>query len=113
VLVPLLAALIAEWDKGALLAALDAGGVPAGPINTLSEVFENPQVRAREMAIGQVSAVMGDVVGVRCPLLMSGGEVGSERAPPGLGEHTAEVLAAFGVGVLDRVGQGRSKHDDG
>ena len=97
VLVPLLGALIAAWDKGPLLAALDAGGVPAGPINTLSEVFENPQVRARGMAITRDSAVMGEVAGVRCPLLMSGAEVGSERAPPGLGEHTAEVLGAFGI----------------
>ena len=95
VLVPLLEELIAQWDKAALLAALDAAGVPAGPINTLSEVFENPQVRARGTAIRQVSAVMGEVPGVRCPLRMSGAEVGTERAPPGLGEHTGEVLRAW------------------
>ena len=59
VLVPLLGALIAEWDKGDLLAALDAGGVPAGPINTLSEVFENPQVRARGAVVTQSSAQDG------------------------------------------------------
>ena len=98
VLVPLLGALIAQWDKAELLAALEAGGVPAGPINTMSEVFENPQVRARGTAMTRRSAVMGEVAGVRCPLRMSGGEVGAERAPPALGEHTGEVLAAFGLG---------------
>ncbi len=97
VLVPMLGALIAQWNKTELLAALDAAGVPAGPINTLSEVFENPQVRARGMAISRVSAVIGELPGVRCPLRMSGADVGAERAPPVLGEHTAEVLAAFGM----------------
>ena len=97
VLVPLLGGLIAQWDKADLLAALDAGGVPAGPINTLSEVFETPQVVARGTAITRLSAVMGEVAGVRCPLRMSGGEVGAERAPPGLGEHTEAVLGSFGI----------------
>ncbi len=103
VLVPLLAGLIAEWGKAELLAALDGAGVPAGPINTMSEVFEDPQVAARGMAIRRESAVMGKVVGVRCPLRMSGAEIGAERAPPGLGEHTGEVLGRFGL--LDCFGQ--------
>ena len=100
VLVPLLAELIAQRDKAELLAALQAGGVPAGPINTLSEVFENPQLRARGAAITTHSPLMGEMPGVRCPLRMSGGEVGAVLAPPGLGEHTDEVLAGvFGLGV--------------
>jgi crotonobetainyl-CoA:carnitine CoA-transferase CaiB-like acyl-CoA transferase len=89
--------LFSGWAQAPLLAALDAGGVPAGPINALSQVFENPQVVARGARIARESASMGVVPGVRCPLRMSGAEVGAAMAPPGLGEHTAGVLqGAFG-----------------
>jgi crotonobetainyl-CoA:carnitine CoA-transferase CaiB-like acyl-CoA transferase len=88
-----LQALFARWDMAALLEALDEGGVPAGPINTLSQVFENPQVKARETQLSLHSASMGEIPGVRCPLRMSGAEIGSTLPPPALGEHTEEVLA--------------------
>jgi crotonobetainyl-CoA:carnitine CoA-transferase CaiB-like acyl-CoA transferase len=99
VLIAHLHGLFAGWERAALLAALAAGGVPAGPINTLSEVFEDPQVVARGAAITVESPVMGVLPGVRCPLRMSGAEVGAVLAPPGLGEHTAAVLEGFGVGA--------------
>jgi crotonobetainyl-CoA:carnitine CoA-transferase CaiB-like acyl-CoA transferase len=95
VLIPHLQRLFLQWDKVRLLAALEAGGVPAGPINTLSEVFEDPQVVARETRIMRASALMGEMPGVRCPLRMSGAEVGAVLAPPVLGEHTEEVLDKF------------------
>jgi crotonobetainyl-CoA:carnitine CoA-transferase CaiB-like acyl-CoA transferase len=40
---------------------------------------------------------MGEVPGVRCPLRMSGAEVGSVLAPPALGEHTDRVLSRLGT----------------
>jgi crotonobetainyl-CoA:carnitine CoA-transferase CaiB-like acyl-CoA transferase len=98
ILIAHLNGLFAGWERGPLLAALEAGGVPSGPINTLSEVFADPQVVARGAAIAVESAVMGVVPGVRCPLRMSGAAVGSVLAPPALGEHTGVVLARFGVG---------------
>jgi crotonobetainyl-CoA:carnitine CoA-transferase CaiB-like acyl-CoA transferase len=96
-LIPLLQDMFAGWAQAPLLAALDAGGVPAGPINALSQVFVNPQIVARGTAMMQESPVMGAVPGVRCPLRMSGAEVGAVLAPPGLGEHTAEVIARLGL----------------
>jgi crotonobetainyl-CoA:carnitine CoA-transferase CaiB-like acyl-CoA transferase len=84
--------LFAGWEQEPLLAALDEGGVPAGPINALSQVFENPQVVARGARIERESASMGVVPGVRCPLRMSGAEVGAALPPPALGEHTEGVL---------------------
>jgi crotonobetainyl-CoA:carnitine CoA-transferase CaiB-like acyl-CoA transferase len=98
ILIPHLQGLFAGWAQAPLLDALEAGGVPAGPINTLSQVFENPQVRHRETRTSQHSPVMGEVPGVRCPLRLSGAEVGAAMAPPALGEHTAPVLRdVFGV----------------
>jgi crotonobetainyl-CoA:carnitine CoA-transferase CaiB-like acyl-CoA transferase len=95
VLITHLQALLARWEMAALLEALDMGGVPAGPINTLSQVFDNPQVEARKMRLTLQSDTMGEVPGVRCPLRMSGAEIGSALPPPGLGEHTAAVVAAL------------------
>ena len=92
-LIPRLQALFATQDTAPLMAALDAAGVPAGPINTLSQVFENPQVAARETAITRHSAAMGELPGVRCPVRMSGADIGSDLPPPVLGEHTGAVLA--------------------
>jgi crotonobetainyl-CoA:carnitine CoA-transferase CaiB-like acyl-CoA transferase len=88
-LIPHLQALMALWDQGDLLAALEAAGVPAGPINTLSQVFADPQVRHREMAFTQESPSMGEVPAVRCPLRRSG----AAAAPPALGADTDAVLA--------------------
>jgi crotonobetainyl-CoA:carnitine CoA-transferase CaiB-like acyl-CoA transferase len=97
VLIPMLQGAFAGWEMTPLLAALEVGGVPAGPINALSQVFENPQVMERGTQLRQNSQSMGQVPGVRCPIRMSGAEVGTNRAPPVLGEHTDEVLADMKV----------------
>ena len=69
--------------------------VPAcvGPVNDLAEALEDPQVRAR----GMVAEVDGRPVGPGRPLRFSGSFDLPFRRAPGLGEHTAEVLAAIGV----------------
>jgi crotonobetainyl-CoA:carnitine CoA-transferase CaiB-like acyl-CoA transferase len=92
-LVAHLQALMAGWDQAALLAALEDAGVPAGPINTLAQVFADPQVQHREMAFTQHSPSLGEVPAVRCPLRVSGNESGPVSAPPALGADTDEVLA--------------------
>ncbi|MCV2867542.1 CoA transferase [Defluviimonas sp. WL0002] len=74
------------WNKADLLAACEAQGVPAGPINDLSEVFEDPQVVARGMRIER-----DGVPGVRSPFRFSGAELALERSSPKLGEHDADV----------------------
>ncbi len=116
VLIPHLQLLFSAWAQAPLLAALDAGGVPAGPINTLSQVFENPQVAYRQTQFSQMSPTMGEVPAVRCPLRLSGADVGAALPPPALGEHTVEVLEhvfgvsrerlqeAIEVGWVDRAG---------
>ncbi len=93
--VPLIAhlqSLIRVWDQAALLAALEAAGVPAGPINTLEQVFADPQVRHRAMAFTQHAPSLGDVPAVRCPLRFSAAEIGSAGAPPALGADTDATL---------------------
>jgi len=66
--------------KSALLAACEAEGVPAGPINDLAEVFADPQVIARGMQIAP-----DGVPGVRSPMTFSGAELALSRCAPKLG----------------------------
>lgn len=74
------------WSRDALLAACEAHGVPAGPINTLADVFADPQVVARKMQLD-----LGGIPGVRTPLTFSDAELALDRPAPKLGEHQSEV----------------------
>ncbi len=76
-----------RWSKADLLAACEAEGVPAGPINDLAEVFADPQVIARGMQIAP-----DGVPGVRSPMTFSAAELALDRPAPKLGEHQDEVL---------------------
>lgn len=76
-----------RWKKADLLLACEEQGVPAGPINDLSEVFADPQVIARGMQLD-----LGGVPGVRSPFTFSDAELALDRPAPMLGEHQDEVL---------------------
>jgi crotonobetainyl-CoA:carnitine CoA-transferase CaiB-like acyl-CoA transferase len=79
-----------EWVEG--LAAL---GVPCSPVNTIDQVFEDPQVRARGMRIEvpHAPAATGAVPLIANPIRMDATPPVYRRSPPTLGEHTDEVLA--------------------
>ncbi|MBL9046477.1 MAG: CoA transferase [Tabrizicola sp.] len=75
------------WSKVDLLAACEAEGVPAGPINSLAEVFADPQVIARKLKIAPEG-----LPGLRSPMTFSGAELALDRPAPRLGQHQDEVL---------------------
>ena len=77
------------------LAALEAAGVPCGPINDLAQVFDDPQVRHRKMQVSAPHALAGSVTMVANPIKFSATPVRHDRGPPLLGEHTDEVLGAL------------------
>jgi crotonobetainyl-CoA:carnitine CoA-transferase CaiB-like acyl-CoA transferase len=91
-LVPILAAMVRERGKHAWLAALEAAGVPCGPINDLGEVFEDPQVVARGMQVELPHPTGAKVRLVASPIRMSATPPEARRHPPMLGEHTDSVL---------------------
>jgi glutaryl-CoA transferase len=97
-LIPPMMALTARSTRAELLAKLEAAGVPGGPINTLDDVFADPQVLARKLRIDLPSnfAKGGSIPGVRSPITINGVRMAADRAPPTLGEHTAEVLREIG-----------------
>ncbi len=99
-LVPKLSALTKRMKRDDLLAKLEEQKVPAGPINTLEQVFNDPQVKFRGMKLDLPSkeAKGGTIPGVRTPIVIDGWRAASERPAPLLGEHTAEILKEIGEG---------------
>ena len=77
----------AEW-----VLQLEQAGVPCGPINDLAQMFEDPQVKARGLAIELPHALAGMVPQVASPIRLSETPVEYRNAPPLLGEHTLQVL---------------------
>ena len=77
----------AEWVK-----LLDDAGVANGPINTIAEVFNEPQVIARGMKIELPHAVAGKVPLVASPMKFSGTPIKHEIPPPTVGQHTDDIL---------------------
>ncbi|MEN4921555.1 CaiB/BaiF CoA-transferase family protein [Achromobacter spanius] len=92
-LVPLLAERMATGERDHWLAALEGVGVPAGPINTLDQVYEDPHVLARGMKRELPHPAAGTVPMAASPLKFSGSPVEYRRPPPMLGEHTEQVLS--------------------
>ncbi|AOI92026.1 CaiB/BaiF CoA transferase family protein [Burkholderia pseudomultivorans] len=91
-LVPILAEMVKTRSKTAWIDALEAAGVPCGPINDLDEVFDNEQVIARGMQIALPHPCGADVKLVRNPIRMSATPPDARTAPPLLGAQTDEVL---------------------
>lgn len=96
-LVPLLAERLLQRKRSDWLAALDAAKVPCGPINQLDEVFEDPQVRAREMTWTAPHPLAAGLKLVASPMKLSATPPRLRRPPPLLGQHSDEVLQELGL----------------
>ncbi len=75
------------------LSAFESAGIPCGPINTLDKVFAEPQVEEREMLIHMEHSRIPDLRLVGSPLKFSDTPVEYKLPPPGLGEHTRQILS--------------------
>ena len=91
-LVPLLEAMTRQKTKAQWLTLLEEAGVPCGPINNIKEVFENEQVKARELQFDMPHPTTGKMKLVANPIRMSKTPVEVNLAPPTLGQHTEEIL---------------------
>ena len=81
-----LAAETKHFNRAQLLAELDRVGVPAGPINSVEDVFADPQVEHRGMVI-----MNSGIPGIRTPIMFSETPLTSHRKSPKLGEHNGKV----------------------
>jgi crotonobetainyl-CoA:carnitine CoA-transferase CaiB-like acyl-CoA transferase len=89
---PLIDAITRKRTTKAWVGALEAAGVPCGPINNLAQVFEEPQVKARGMLQHLPHSSVGKVPQVVSPMKFSATPLEFRSAPPVLGEHTDQVL---------------------
>jgi formyl-CoA transferase len=82
----------AEWVE-----CLLAAGVPAGPIHTFAQVFQDPHTKARQMVEDVDHPVAGRVHTLGFPVKMSDTPLRVRRAPPLLGQHSAEIRRELGM----------------
>ncbi len=89
-LVPELKETTKSWAKSEILARLEDAKVPASPINSVGEAFEDPQVKFRGLEIEA-----GGVKGVRTPIMFGHEALSAPDTAPKLGEHT-RLVTEFG-----------------
>lgn len=95
---------VAEWMK-----RLSESTIPCGPINTLDQVFADPQIAAREMVVDVKHPEAGVVKLVGSPLKLSRTKVEVKRHPPIAGEHTEEILQELGLST-EEINHLKNKH---
>jgi formyl-CoA transferase len=94
---------VAEW-----VAVLNAAGIACGPINTINQVFADPQVRALGLAVPVEHKRLGTLNLLGAPLTLSASEARIVTAAPDKGEHTDALLIAAGYTPAEISGLRRS-----
>ena len=104
-LVEILSAKTRQRTTRDLVEALDAAGIPAGPVNRIGDMLADPHVLARDMVIETVHPVAGPTRSLGVPIKLSQTPGTVRRPAPLLGQHTREVLreAAFSDAEIDAL----------
>ncbi|MBV9841062.1 MAG: CoA transferase [Sphingomonadaceae bacterium] len=92
-IVPLLEEVFRTRPASYWVEAIDAAGVPVSYVNDIAQAFAEPQIVAREMLRQVPHPISGEVPIIANPLRFSKTPIDSYKAPPALGEHSAEVLS--------------------
>lgn len=82
---------------------LNAVGVPCGPVNTIAQAFDDPQVRHLAMTAAVTHPVAGEIDILRNATQLDGVPNNIVRHSPLKGEHTAEILIQFGIGADEQI----------
>ncbi|MES2105270.1 MAG: CaiB/BaiF CoA-transferase family protein [Pseudomonadota bacterium] len=109
-LVPLLMGMVQQKTKQEWIDLLESAGVPCGPINNLDEVFDNPQVLARDILVELPHPSAGKVKLVGSPMKLSATPTQASSAPPLLGQHTAQVLGEMLGYDEEKLADLKSRH---
>jgi crotonobetainyl-CoA:carnitine CoA-transferase CaiB-like acyl-CoA transferase len=86
-LIPAIMALTVRWTSNDLLSALELAGVPAGPVNSIDQVFADPQVKFRGMRADVTDTRGQTLAGLASPIVIDGARMNSSKSSPRLAEH--------------------------
>lgn len=101
---PRIDAVVGQMTREELIRKLDGVGIPAGPINTMGEALENPQIRARDMVAQFEHPDYGPLRTLGNPIKLSETPAEMRTAPPLFGEHNADILEFLGYSAEDTRG---------
>lgn len=102
-LIPILAAKLASHTSQWWLEQLENVAVPCGPVNTLAQVFDHPQIKHREM-VRQVANQHGDLIDtIASPINLSATPLHYQSASPDLGQHSHQILSKILNYSEDRI----------
>jgi CoA:oxalate CoA-transferase len=93
---PMIDRVISTMTRAEVMAAMSEVGIPAGPINTVAEILEDPQIHAREMVVELTHPEYGPLRMLGIPIKLSDTPGIVENPPPTFGQHNREVLAKLG-----------------
>ncbi|KRF62709.1 CoA-transferase [Bacillus sp. Soil768D1] len=95
-LIPIVEDLLKRKTKKEWKMLLDDAGIPNGPINTIAEMLEDPQIKARDMLVNMEHPTVENLRVTGSPLKLSKTPVTMRKHPPLYGEHTDSILAGIG-----------------
>ena len=104
-LIPYLIEIMLTQSTDTWLEQLNQQGIPCGPIASIDQVFDNPQVQHRGMLLELDHPTAGKVPSVANPIRLSESAVIYDKAPPLLGQHTEQVLSDLLALDKKRIGE--------
>ena len=102
-LVPLIADIIVTKPAAEWLEQLEQAGIPAGPINTISQALADPQAVHRGARLNLGGGALGEVPMVGSPIRLDGDRTDAPLPPPALGEHADLLREWVDEAELDRL----------
>ena len=101
-LVQMLALKFSEDDRATWISKIGKSGVPCGPINSIPEVFAEPQVQHRGILRNLPHPISETIPQVGSPLVFNGVRAMADIPPPGLGTDTETVLTGLGITLQEQ-----------
>lgn len=101
---PMIERVLSPMTRAEVIALMSGVGIPAGPINTVGEILEDPHLHARDMIVELTHPEYGPLRVLGIPIKLSATPGAVENAPPRFGEHNQEILLKLGYDQ-DEIGR--------